>query len=93
MKTEILTKKEDITESLKASNINKINMAVRETKSMIENSLNLFNKDADPDILCNICAGKSCKKGTEDFLLNVESISLYRNVYKIPIGLKKGLKK
>ena len=69
-----LTKKEAITESLKASNINKDNLAVKEIKSMIENSLNPFKKDADPDRLFNICTGKSCKKGTEDFLLNVESI-------------------
>ena len=41
---------------------------------MIENSLNPFKKDADPDRLFNICTWKSCKKGTEDFLLNVESI-------------------
>ena len=69
-----LTKKEDITESLEASNISKYNLAVKEIKSMIENSLNPFKKDADPDRLFNICTGKSCKKGTEDFLLNVESI-------------------
>ena len=31
--------------------------------------------DADPDRLFNICTGKSYKKGTEDFLLNIESIS------------------
>ena len=43
-------------------------------KSMIENSLNPFKKDADPDHLFNICTAKSCKKGTEEFLLNVESI-------------------
>ena len=36
-----LTKKEDITESLEASNINKDNLAVKEIKSMIENSLTL----------------------------------------------------
>ena len=53
----------------------KDNFAVKEIKSMIENSLNPFNKDPDPDRLFNICTGKSCKKGTEDFLLNVESIS------------------
>ena len=47
---------------------------MKERKSMIENSLNPLNKDADPDCLFNICTGKSCKKGTEDFLLNVESI-------------------
>ena len=41
---------------------------------MIENSLNPFNKDADPDYLFNICTEKSCKKDAEDFLLNVESI-------------------
>ena len=69
-----LTKKEDITKSLKTSNINQDNLAVKEIKSMIENSLNPFNKDADPDHLFNICTGKSCKKSTEDFLLNVESI-------------------
>ena len=48
---------------------------MKEIKSMIENSLNPFNKDADPDRLFNICTGKSYKKGTEDFLLNIESIS------------------
>ena len=69
-----LTKKEDITESLKASNINKDNLAVKEAKSMIENNLNPFKKDPDPDRPFNICTGKSCKKGTEDFLLNLESI-------------------
>ena len=41
---------------------------------MIKNSHNPFKKDADPDRLFNICKGKSCKKGTEDFLLNAESI-------------------
>ena len=65
-----LTKKEAITESLKASNINKDNLAVKEIKSMMENSLNPFKKNADPDRLFNICTGKSCKKGTEDCLLN-----------------------
>ena len=58
---------------------------MKEIQSMIENSLNPFNKDADPDRLFNIWTGKSSKKGTEDFLLNVESIGnearkvLYRN--------------
>ena len=70
-----LTKKEGITESLKASNINKDKLAMKEIKSITENSLNPFNRDADPDHLFNICTGKSCKKGTEDFLLNIESIS------------------
>ena len=56
-----LTKKEDITESLKASNINKDNLPVKEIKSMIENSLNHLRK-------------MQFQKGTEDFLLNVESI-------------------
>ena len=69
-----LTKKEDVTKSLKASNINKDNLSVKEIKSVIENSLNPFNKDEDPDCLFNICTEKSCKKDTEDFLLNVESI-------------------
>ena len=53
---------------------NKDNLAVKEIKSMIENSLNPFKKDADPDRLFNICTRKSCKKGTKDFLLDVESI-------------------
>ena len=47
---------------------------MKEIKSMIENTLNPFNKDAYPDRLFNRCTGKSCMKGTEDFLLNVESI-------------------
>ena len=42
---------------------------------MTENSLNPFNKDVDPDRLFNICTGKSYKKNTQDFLLNVESIA------------------
>ena len=41
---------------------------------MIENSFKPFKKDPDPDRLFNICTGKSSKKGTEDFLLNVEFI-------------------
>ena len=41
---------------------------------MIQSSLHPFNKDADPDGLFNLCTGKSCKKGLEYFLLNVESI-------------------
>ena len=69
-----LTKKEGITKSLKTSNINKDNLAVKEIKSVIENSLNPFNRDADPDYLFNICTEKSCKKDAEDFLLNVDSI-------------------
>ena len=40
-----LTKKEDITEGVKVSNINKDSLGVKETKSMIENTLNTFNKD------------------------------------------------
>ena len=63
-----LTKNEDITESLKVSNINKDNLTVKEIKSMTENNLK------DPDRPFNICTGKSYKKGTEDFLLNVEFI-------------------
>ena len=43
---------------------------MKEIKSVITNTLYLFNKDADPDRLL----GKSCKKSTQDFLLNVESI-------------------
>ena len=69
-----LTKKEDINENLKTSNISKDNLAIKEIKSMIENSLNPFNKDADPDRLFNICIRRPCKKSTQDFLLNVESI-------------------
>ena len=59
---------EDTTESPKASNIGKNNLAVKEIKSTIENSLNPFNKNANPDHLFNICTGKSCKEGPEDFL-------------------------
>ena len=59
---------------MKASNINKDKVAVKEIKYLIKNSLNPFNKDADPGRLFNICTGKSCKKGTGDFLFNVESI-------------------
>ena len=69
MKT-YLSKKEDITESLKSSNTNRDNLAVKKSKSLIENGLSLLNKDPYPDHLFNICTGKSCKKGTEDFLLN-----------------------
>ena len=47
---------------------------MKEIKSVTENSLNPFKKDADPDRLFNIYTGKSCKKGTEAFLLNVEYI-------------------
>ena len=54
--------------------MNEDNLAMKEIKSMIENSLNPFSKDADPDRLFNICTRKSCKKDTEDFLLNVEFI-------------------
>ena len=72
-----LTKKGDISESLQVSNINEYNLVVKEIKSM--NSLNPFNKDADLDRLSNIFTGKLYKKATEDFLLNVESIYLYRN--------------
>ena len=46
-------------------------MAMKEKKSMTEHTPNPFHKDADPDCLFNICIGKSWKKGTEDFLLNV----------------------
>ena len=63
-----LTKKEDTTKSLKASNINKNNFAVKKIKYMIENNLNTFNKNASPDHLFNTCTGKSCKKCPEDFL-------------------------
>ena len=62
-----LTKNEEITESLKASNINKDNLAMKEIKPTIENSLNPFNKDADPDGLFNICRGESCKKSAQVF--------------------------
>ena len=47
---------------------------MKKIKSVIENSLNPFNKDADPDCLFNIYTEKSYKKDTEDFLSNVESI-------------------
>ena len=69
-----LTKQEDITKSLNSSNKNQDNFVVKEIKSMIDNSLNPFNKDLDPDRLFNIWTGKSCKKSSQDFLLNVESI-------------------
>ena len=60
---------------MKAPNINKDNLAVKEIKSMIDYSLHQFNKDTDADRLLDICTGKSCKKSTEDILLNVQSIS------------------
>ena len=47
---------------------------MKEIKSMIENSLNPFNKNAHPVRLFNMCTGKSCKKSTKDFLLNVQFI-------------------
>ena len=50
----------------------KDNLAVKEVKCMVENSLNPFNEDADPDCLFNTLTGKSCKKSTEDFLLVVK---------------------
>ena len=53
-------------------------MAVKEIKCMVENSLNPFNEDPDPD---NGKTGKSCKKSTEDFLLNVESVGSEAKVY------------
>ena len=47
---------------------------MKEIKSMIENSLNPFNKNAHPVRLFNMCTVKSCKKSTKDFLLNVQFI-------------------
>ena len=47
---------------------------MKEIKPMIEDSLNAFNKDAHPVRLFNMCTGKSCKKSTKDFLLNVQFI-------------------
>ena len=47
---------------------------MKEIKSMIEDSLNPFNKDANPVRLFNMRTGKSCKKITKDFLLNVQFI-------------------
>ena len=57
-----ITKREDITETLKASNANKDNLAVKEIKPITETSFNSFKKDADPYRLVDICTGKSCKK-------------------------------
>ena len=54
---------------------------MKEIKYMVENSLNPFNEDADPGCLFSTLRGKSCKKSTEDFLLNVESIGREAKVY------------
>ena len=54
-----LMKKKAITGSLKVSNINNDKLAVKEIKSIIENSLKPSKKDADLDHLFNICTGKS----------------------------------
>ena len=47
---------------MKVLNVNKDNLAVRERKSVIKNSLRPFNKDAYPDRLFNICTGDHVRK-------------------------------
>ena len=57
-----IIKKEDITETLKASNANKDNLAVKEVKPITETSFNSFKKNAGLYRLVDICTGNSCKK-------------------------------
>ena len=57
-----ITKREDITETLKASNANKDNLTVKEIKPITETSFHFFKKNAGPYRLVDICTGKSCKK-------------------------------
>ena len=57
-----LTKKEDIIKSLETSNMNKDNLVAREVKSIIENNINPFKKDANPYCLFNICTGNHAGK-------------------------------
>ena len=69
-----MTSKEDISAKLKPFNIKKDNECMNKLLDIIQDNLNPFHQDIDHSRLYNIATGKSVKKETEEFLLNVTSI-------------------
>ena len=65
-----MSKKEDVTGSLKAHRIRNDNAAIRSVMAMVKETMNPFNSELDPGHLYNIGTGKAASDNTEKFLLN-----------------------
>ena len=68
-----INKKEDISAKLKPHNIRKDNECVGKLVKIIQDNLNPFDA-SEPNHLFNLATGKSAKKETEDFELNIAQI-------------------
>jgi len=66
-----LTRKEDITQDLKPNRIRKNIRDVQNIITTIEENMNPFQGDIDPNHLFNIGSGKSASNETAEFLLHV----------------------
>jgi hypothetical protein len=73
-----MSKKEDITESLKPHRVRKDNAAVQSILEMVQQTMNPFSAEIDPEKLYNIGTGKAASESTEQFLLNVAQIGEQR---------------
>ena len=68
-----MTKKEDITSTLKPHNFKNDNMCLGQILDMIKANMNPFGT-INPLYLFNIATGKSVSQKTEEFLLNTSKI-------------------
>ena len=68
-----MTKKEDITSTLKPHNFKNDNMCLGQILDMIKANMNPFGT-INPLYLFNIATGKSVSQKTEEFLLNISKI-------------------
>ena len=66
-----LTKKEDVSQELPPSKIEKNAEDVKTLIEVIENAINAFSNDVDKNQLFNIATGKSAAEETKKLLLNV----------------------
>lgn len=69
-----MTNKEDITKDLKPYKIRNSNSNLKKVIDMIRNTINPFSEDIEHEFLFNLGTGKSAKKETESYLLNICTI-------------------
>jgi hypothetical protein len=69
-----MSKREDVSASLKPHRIKKDNGAVQRILAMVKETMNPFDSEHDPEHLYNIGTGRAASDRTEKFLLSAAEI-------------------
>ncbi|KAE9521357.1 hypothetical protein AGLY_018237 [Aphis glycines] len=80
-----LKSRQDISNELEKSKIEKASSAVQKFVVIIKNYINPFDQTIDPNVLFNILTGKGASTETTNFLLNVQikGNELWKNLFQI----------